>query len=173
MANLGALSAGDVVIRRSTPADVESFRSTLDAVARERRWLAMVEAPSIEQVRQFQATSGLIQFVAAREDEVVGWCDVNPKSQEGMRHCAVLGMGLLPDYRGQGLGQRLLQEVLSAARESGITRVELEVFATNTAAIKLYERLGFVHEGRKRGARILDGRTEDMLCMARIEDERS
>lgn len=49
-----------------------------------------------------------------------------------------------------------------------LARIELEVFASNVAAIALYERLGFVHEGRKRSARILDGRIEDMLCMALV-----
>jgi putative acetyltransferase len=45
--------------------------------------------------------------------------------------------------------------------------VELEVYASNTAAIALYRRRGFEIEGVKRGIRILDGRVEDVVCMAR------
>jgi RimJ/RimL family protein N-acetyltransferase len=55
---------------------------------------------------------------------------------------------------------------LREAPRQGFTRIELEVFESNARAIALYERRGFVHEGRKRAARILDGRTEDVLCMA-------
>jgi ribosomal protein S18 acetylase RimI-like enzyme len=158
-----------VVVRRSTSADVDSFWRCVDAVARERRWLAFVEAAPIEQTRRFLAMQGLIHFVAVQKDDVVGWCDVAPRQQEGMRHCGELGIGLLSDYRGRGLGRQLLHEALEAARQGGIMRVELEVYASNTSAISLYERMGFVHEGRKRAARILDGRTEDILCMAWLD----
>jgi hypothetical protein len=44
---------GSVVIRRSTPEDLESFWRCLDAVARDCRWLALVEAPPIEEARKF------------------------------------------------------------------------------------------------------------------------
>lgn len=47
-------------------------------------------------------------------------------------------------------------------------RVELEVFASNTAAIALYEKLGFVVEGRKSRARKVDGAYDDDLIMARF-----
>ena len=161
-----------IVIRRSTLADLESARSCLDIVARERRWLGLLEAPTIEQMRTYLTTTHVIHLVAMNRDLVAGWCDVMPKPHEGMRHRGKLGMGLLPDHRGRGLGRRLLEETLRTARDAGITRVELEVFASNTAAIKLYQRLGFVHEGRKRAARILDGRTEDTLCMGLVDSPR-
>ena len=40
-------------------------------------------------------------------------------------HSGVLGMGLLPAFRGQGIEQFLLQRTLEAARANGLTRVEL------------------------------------------------
>ena len=49
-----------------------------------------------------------------------------------------------------------------------MTRVELEVFASNARAIRLFERAGFVREGTKRRARFLDGREDDVVCMARL-----
>ncbi len=85
---------------------------------------------------------------------------------EGFRHAGRMGMGVLPDYRGAGLGRRLLTETLEAARAIGIERVELEVFASNEAAIALYGRLGFVVEGIKKRARKLDGKYDDDLIMA-------
>jgi ribosomal protein S18 acetylase RimI-like enzyme len=75
-------------------------------------------------------------------------------------------MGLLPEYRAQGLGRKLAERAISDARARGITRIELEVFSSNTRAICFYERLGFVHEGVKRNARQLDGGYDDLVLMA-------
>lgn len=165
----------NAVVRESTPADAESFRACLDAVARERRWLAMVEAPPLDEVRAFlerQRRLGMIQLVAAEGARVVGWCDVIPKPIEGFRHSSDLGMGLLPEQRGRGLGRALLEGTLARARRAGVLRVELEVYASNAAAIALYEGCGFRHEGRRRRARLLDGAFEDVVEMALLFDER-
>ena len=54
---------------------------------------------------------------------------------------------------------------LQGAREKGLERVELEVFASNRPAIRLYESLGFVVEGIKRRGRKLDGAYDDVLEM--------
>ena len=53
----------------------------------------------------------------------------------------------------------------------GLTRIELEVYESNQPAIALYERYGFAHEGRKRRGRILDGRSEDIVCMALLREQ--
>jgi ribosomal protein S18 acetylase RimI-like enzyme len=168
------MSLADVQLRESTAADLESFRACLDAVARERRWLALLEAPPLDEVRWFAETQrqrGMVQFVAVQNERVVGWCDVIRKTSEGFRHAGDLGMGLLPELRGRGLGRRLLEHTLAAARASGIARVELEVYASNAAAIALYERCGFRHEGLRRRARLLDGVAEDVVEMALLFDE--
>jgi ribosomal protein S18 acetylase RimI-like enzyme len=158
------------VLRRSTPNDLESFRECLDAVAQERRWLAMVSAPPLDAIRAYLLANAPIRFVASAAGRVVGWCDVTPSQLEGFRHSGTLGMGLLPAFRGRGLGRALLEQTLAAAREAGPTRIELEVFASNVGAIALYERFGFAHEGRKRSGRLLDGRYEDIVCMALMTD---
>lgn len=96
---------------------------------------------------------------------------VTPLPFEGMRHVGRLGMGLLPSFRGQGLGRRLLREVLRQVFAKTLLRVELEVFASNKIAVGLYEREGFVIEGRKRSARFLDGAEDDILLMGCLRDE--
>jgi ribosomal protein S18 acetylase RimI-like enzyme len=75
-------------------------------------------------------------------------------------------MGVVSDWRGLGLGGALIDAALEAAPRSGFTRIELEAFASNTAALGLYRSRGFEQEGLKRGVRILDGQVEDFVCMA-------
>jgi ribosomal protein S18 acetylase RimI-like enzyme len=56
---------------------------------------------------------------------------------------AIQNLGIVPDYRGGGLGTMLLFRALEGFRDSGIKRVHLEVTAQNDGAIRLYRRLGF------------------------------
>jgi RimJ/RimL family protein N-acetyltransferase len=80
---------------------------------------------------------------------------------------------LLEPYRGQGWGGKLLHEVLRAMfqEDTTISRVELDVFASNEAAIKLYEKNGFVIEGRQRRGWILDGIQDDRLLMGLLRED--
>jgi ribosomal protein S18 acetylase RimI-like enzyme len=93
---------------------------------------------------------------------VIGWCDVLPGWLEGLDHCGELGMGVRKDHRRRGIGQRLLLRAIEEAKAVGLERIELDVFATNVAAIRLYEKLGFGVEGLKQRARKIDGRYDDI-----------
>lgn len=152
---------------------IPGFHATLDAVARERRYLMLLEAGPLEVVEGFlrhDLRRGVLRFVALDGERVVGWCDVSPHTRAGTTHCGSLGMGLLPEYRGRGLGSRLMEATLDAAFARGLQRVELDVFASNRAGIALYERFGFQHEGVRRRARYLDGAWDDLVLMALVRD---
>jgi putative acetyltransferase len=145
------------------------FHACLDAVARERRYLAQVEAPPLERVLGFVSDSvrnQSAQLVVLDGDQVVGWCDIFPAWPAAQQHCGRLGMGLLSAYRGRGIGHRLLQSCIAMAASQGITRIELDVRADNLRAIKLYERVGFALEARKRQALCFDGVYFDALQMS-------
>ncbi len=59
----------------------------------------------------------------------------------------ILNIAVDPAYRGRGLGKRLLEYALDYCRQVGAERVELEVRTSNSAAIALYQKYGFViHE---------------------------
>lgn len=152
----------------------ESLRRCLDAVARERIHLALLEAPPIEGVRAFVralAAGHGVQFLAVTEsNDVVGWCDVVPNAREGFRHSGQLGMGVASNARGVGLGRRLATAAIEGAWARGLERVELEVFASNERALGLYRSLGFAVEGMRRRARKLDGVYDDNVLMALLRD---
>ncbi len=149
---------------------IAGFRDLLDGVARERRWLAYLEAPPLPRIRRFVLNglrNGMAHYVAIDDGRIVGWCDVNPKTHETQRHSGVLGMGVAVDYRGRGIGTALLTEAVDAALARGLSRIELVVRADNDAAIALYERHRFEHEGRLRDYMVVDGVSFDALLMAR------
>ena len=91
-----------------------------------------------------------------------------PRDRPIVAHCGVLGMGLLPPFRGKGNGAALINATLAEARRKSIIRIELTVYANNKPAIALYKRVGFKREGRLRCAVLLDGHCMDMILMAII-----
>lgn len=149
---------------------IAAYRTVLDTVARERKYLGFTEAPTLDATAGFVhrtlADDGVHMLAITNENQVVGWCDITRIPWEGLRHVGRLGIGLLPSYRRQGYGQLLMDSAIEHARKVGVERIELEVFATNIAAVNLYKKLGFHQEGLKQNFRKLDGSYDDSLIMS-------
>ncbi|SDO45264.1 GNAT family N-acetyltransferase [Afipia sp. GAS231] len=148
---------------------IEGFHHALDFVARERRYLAFLEAPPPGETRTFilnNIAQGYPQWVVLSAGEVVGWCDILPKPRPVYAHVGVLGVALLPEFRGCGLGERLIGQTLDAARAFGLHRVELTVREDNKNAIALYKKIGFEIEGLMRDAMKVDGVCENTYLMS-------
>lgn len=163
----------DVIIRHVLTRDAAGIADCVDAVARERLWLAATEGFGIRATDDFIRANlavGNPHVVAALSNgAIIGWCDIiAPRPWPEFRHVGQLGMGVLAGWRGLGVGRALMATALDACPARGFTRIDLEVYAHNTHAIALYTSMGFVEEGRKRGARILDGHPQDLVLMARL-----
>jgi ribosomal protein S18 acetylase RimI-like enzyme len=165
----------NIVIAPIAESHASGFRACLDIVAREKRYLAQIEAPPLERVEAFvrdSVANDYVQFTALdveRGDFVVGWADIFVAWPHAMSHRGTLGMGILPEYRGRGVGRRLLETCISKAWSKGITRIELEVRADNTRAIKLYEKFGFIQEALKSRAMRFDGVYYDAIQMSLLK----
>ena len=159
-----------MTIRDAIQDDAAGLAALVDAVARERRFLAGTVGFSVESTRAFIASVkavGGVQVVAVESGEIIGWCDIVPHAFDGLKHCGRLGMGVRKEHRSKGVGRRLLEAAIRQAFSAGLDRVELEVFESNRAAIRLYESFGFQPEGRKVGGRKLEGVCEDILLFAK------
>lgn len=157
-----------ITIRPIRETDISGFHACLDAVARERLYLGLLKAQPMDWTRKWLLDGmerGVVRLVAVDGAQVIGWCDIEASSKEGFHHVGRLGMGVLKEYRRRGIGQQLLLDALRAAEQQGLEKVELDVYATNAGAIKLYEKMGFHHEGRKRKARKIDGHYDDVVLM--------
>ena len=83
-----------------------------------------------------------------------------------------MSMYVAPSERGRGTGMALLNALLAALRASGrVRRVGLYVNADQVAAVRLYERAGFLVTQRTRG-RLGDGREHELLHMERLLEAR-
>jgi len=165
-----------ILIRQISQDDIESLHACLDSVVRERKYLGFTQVAPLEETRKSLGEDmerGVIRLIALDESKVVGWCHIRPDRWEGFTHAGWLGMGVLKEYRGQGIGSALLHQALTEARNRELERVELSVFASNLAAIHLYKKFKFEIEGRKKKARKLDGRYDDIIVMALIFEQAS
>ena len=114
-----------------------------------------------------------ICLIAVEADgTVVG--EIHAKRETIALFAHVLGgltVAVHPDRQGQGIGSRLFEGLITWARtqQPPILRIELAAGGGNPGAVRLYERLGFQHEGRQvaRG-RLPDGRFEDDILMGML-----
>lgn len=99
--------------------------------------------------------------------EMVGHIELRGGRVAAEMHRATLGMGIMRAYTAQGHGARLVQEAVKWAREKAeLEWIDLGVFANNTPARKLYQRMGFVEIGVREQAFHLDsGVTVDDVLM--------
>lgn len=168
------LQAGEVSIVPVGEAHIRGYHEAVDRVARERRYLAFLEALPLEKSEAFvreNVAQGNPHVVALIGGVVVGWCDICPIGRPVYAHGGVLGMGIVEEHRGKGIGEALMRAALAQARARGMTRVELTVRADNPRAITLYRRIGFVDEGVKRKAIFVDGAYVDVACMALLFED--
>lgn len=87
----------------------------------------------------------------------------------GICHCVrVNGMGVLPDFRHQGVGLDILKFLEKWARDAGLVRLDLNVALGNKAAREMYLKAGFETEGVLRGAYRFNGSIQDGWIMSKI-----
>ncbi|MBY6104921.1 ribosomal protein S18-alanine N-acetyltransferase [Ferrimonas balearica] len=100
---------------------------------------------------------------AMQADGVVGFY----LFQQVLDEVTLMNICIEPARQGEGLGSVLLQRALNRAVEAGAVQCFLEVRASNLSALVLYQKMGFVEDGRRKGYYpTADGR-EDAVLMSR------
>jgi len=113
------------------------------AVAEERDGIATEPPVDVEARAASWTLDGTLVAVAGAE--IVGSVHLDA-SRHGFGE---IGMAVARDWRGRGVGSALLAAAIEWARERGLHKLSLGVFAHNAAAIALYRKFGFVEEGRR------------------------
>ena len=90
---------------------------------------------------------GYCCWVLTLNDNVIGYGVMSVVIDESH----ILNLCIDPKWQRRGLGMKLMQRLLKIARQHGAETAFLEARVSNRAAIDLYETLGFVEVGRRRG----------------------
>lgn len=109
-------------------------------------------------------------FISAFEGErVVANCHISSMGGKiRLRHRCSLGIAILKDYWGCGLGSILMERLVAFAENMSYEQIELEVIAGNERAIGLYKKFGFTEYGRRpRDLKYKDDTYADSVLMVK------
>ncbi len=108
-------------------------------------------------------------LVAELDGRVVGYIRLKPPTRlpENAHVIQVQGLAVHPDARRHGVAAGLLGAAEETLRERGTRKLTLRVLSTNEAAIRLYQRHGFVREGTLLEEFCINGRFVDDVMMAK------
>ncbi len=95
-----------------------------------------------------QSDTSVIIAVYNQSGFIVGFCNARSYSDIKRKHRAALGISIHSEYRGHGLGKKLMEILIQNIKKfKDIKIIELDVMTENITAIKMYEKLGFKHGG--------------------------
>lgn len=133
-------------IRPIRPADDERMARIIRTVMTEYGAVGegySIMDPEVDEMAEAYAGPGAAYFVALVDGEIVGGAGIGPLVGGPEDVCELKKMYLLGEARGLGLGRRLMERCLDAARDAGYGRCYLETLGHMTEARRLYERNGF------------------------------
>lgn len=159
------------VVRDATPEDAPHLVELLNRVGQEEIYIAdeRAQLSAEQEASVIRARKSEVQviLVAEQDGQTAGSLEMIRGILRKNRHTALFGMALLPEFRGRQIGRGLLLAAEDWAREAGVLKVSLAVFATNHAAIRLYQSLGYEEEGRRCRQYRLNDDWVDEIWMAR------
>lgn len=148
----GEIPPAEITIRRMTSADAPA------AAALEKECLS--EAWSENAYRSTLENENALYLAAETESgELAGVCGVLDILGEG----DISNVAVAKSFRRRRIAERMLAELLRLGKMRGITAFTLEVRSSNEAAVRLYEKFGFVCEGRRKN--FYERPREDALIM--------
>jgi RimJ/RimL family protein N-acetyltransferase len=131
----------DIEVRSAGEQDRLRLATVFAAVAEERDGIATEPPVDVElRAATWRLEGGLVAVVGG---EIVGSIHVDVSSHG----FGEIGMAVLRDWRERGVGSALLAAAIEWARQRGLHKLSLSVFAHNAPAIALYRKFGFVEEG--------------------------
>ncbi|HTH54797.1 MAG TPA: GNAT family N-acetyltransferase [Cyclobacteriaceae bacterium] len=126
------------ILFASTDQVLTTLQEYTISVADEKKW-----------INNFNASPNALLLVAELENQMVGLLFFAASAKLKSAHTGEFGVSVHPKYQRTGIGRALIESLLDWAKDHPqIEKIFLQVFATNSNAIKLYQRMGFVEEGR-------------------------
>lgn len=161
------------MVRRAEPADYEAVFKIYSGPKAVAGTLQLPFASAeVWRKRLAEPAEGVFSLLACVENEIVGQLSLSTfPNRPRRRHVGQIGMAVRDDWQGRGAGTALMQAAVEFADKwLNLSRLELEVYTDNEAAIRLYKKFGFTVEGTLVRFAYRDGQYVDAYCMARLRE---
>lgn len=104
--------------------------------------------PERDWINSFLINKNSLLLIAEYKNDIIGNIDLTGNQRKLMEHTAVIGMGILKEWRHTGLGTALLTNAIEWSKQNDILEVIwLEVYTENSAGLTLYRKMGFSENG--------------------------
>lgn len=140
----------ELILRNAKEEDAQMLISGLKLMCGETPFLAkepeeitLTPEEEIEFIRMQNASEGNLFLIGFLDGAYVGNCSFMGMGMLRNKHRVSMGIALQQKYSGKGIGTKMIETLLSVAKEKGIEQMELEVVTTNESAIGLYKKMGF------------------------------
>ena len=163
-----------MIIRPIKTGDSRSFLDMLKQLDKETSFMMLepgertTTVEGMEENIRNMGSSGSLTLILEDKERIAGFLSASRGTAARIRHRAYIVIGILKDYRGKGLGEKLFQELEKWAKEHHITRLELTVMTHNEGAIRLYEKMGFKIEGMKEKSMLVNETYVDEYYMGKV-----
>ena len=162
-----------VTIRQAEIDDAEKLLNCIKTYVPQSEYIPKLEQEiklTIEQEKEwinyFLTNENSLLLIAEFDNEIIGNIDLTGNRRKIMEHTAVIGMGMLKEWRNTGLGTALLKLAIEWAKENSILELLwLQVYADNELGLGLYRKMGFEENGIMKNFFKQDGKYFDNLTM--------
>lgn len=101
-----------------------------------------------EWINSFLMSDNSLLLVADYKNQIIGNIDLTGNRRKAMEHTALIGMGMLKEWRNSGLGTALLEATIEWAKHNKILEIIwLQVYTENELGLNLYRKMGFEENG--------------------------
>jgi RimJ/RimL family protein N-acetyltransferase len=164
----------EVILRTPRWEDLDDFLELINSLVEERADILRTEKVSREEEIDFMAKvlsrlekDEMFYLTAHLEGKVIAVSEVSRRSGYES-HVGVIGIAIKNGYRDIGIGTEMMKALEEQARKMGLKVLTLTAFATNTRAIHVYKKTGFVQTGTIPKKHFKEGKYIDEIIMTKL-----
>lgn len=170
----------ELIIENAKVEDAEELTSVYNSVIRETKYLSRGDRDgyfkiedTLENIKDYLESDKVVMLVARYKDKIVGDCHLDAcLFKKRMNHRCDIGISILKDYWGLGIGGRMMSCLVEIANNEGFEQIELNVAENNKRAIEMYKSFGFIEMGRILNAfKYSDGTYDNYVGMVKFLKE--
>jgi RimJ/RimL family protein N-acetyltransferase len=158
-----------VTLRPAKESDAADIITSVEEIVKAGEYLQKEATRTLEEEVSFikeMKEKGNMYTVVEIGGKAVGICRIVKGELEMKKHTGNFRTWISSEGQGLGISSEIMSYSINWGSKNGLFKIWLTVFAENEIAVKVYEKAGFVEEGRQKGQANINGSLQDELFMA-------